>query len=399
MTAPKLAYQNKLNESDFVADQAQQEALTALEHRYWQLINRDQQQALASLSSDQTQNQDLAQIEQKTQAQIKGLYMWGDVGRGKTFLMDIFYQGLPEAGKLRLHFHHFMAYVHQELRQISGQADPLLKVAKTLAQKYHLICFDEFFVSDIADAMILGQLFKGLFEQGVTLIATSNIPIQRLYWEGVQRQQFEQTIHLLETHCEQINLSGQEDHRLRHLEQDKIYYVKGEIEFETLFQQLNNTFNQDEIKQDSILVCKRQIPTVKQADKVVWFDFDSLCNSPRSQLDYIEIASRFHTILVSGVPALGGEVSEQIKARGTEDGSFEPNQTSERKISFAPEDDSARRFISLIDELYDSHKRLYLLADVALKDLYHGGALSFEFRRSISRLIEMQSTQYLASTR
>lgn len=390
MTAPKLAYQNKLQEPDFVADKAQQEALEALELRYWQLKARTEHQATQVQETDAEEAQEV-----ESEPQIQGLYMWGDVGRGKTFLMDIFYQGLPEQGKLRLHFHHFMAHVHQQMRTIHGQANPLLEVAAQLAKKYHIICFDEFFVSDIADAMILGQLFKGLFDHGVTLVATSNIPLHRLYWEGVQRQQFEQTIQLLEEHCQQIHLVGEEDHRLRHLEQSKTYFVKGEIDFAQLFTRLNKHPDTSANAETSITICRRQIPTILHAEDLVWFDFDSLCNTPRSQLDYMEIASRFDTIMLTGVPALGGEVSEQIKARGTEDGSFEPNQTSERKISFAPEDDSARRFISLIDELYDRGKILYLMADVPLDGLYHGGALSFEFRRAISRLIEMQSTQYL----
>ena len=389
MTAPKRAYQNKLKESDFVIDEAQQEALEALEERYWQLTRP------ANLASQVDTAESLEPSEEAHPMSIKGLYMWGDVGRGKTFLMDIFYQGLPDQGKLRLHFHHFMAHVHQEMRAISGQANPLLQVAAKLAEKYHIICFDEFFVSDIADAMILGQLFKGLFDHGVTLVATSNIPLNRLYWEGVQRQQFEQTIALLENHCQQLHLKGNEDHRLRHLDQAKTYFVKGEIDFNGLFEQLNDSPKKPLIESDHVTICKRQISTLKQTESLIWFDFNHLCNSPRSQLDYIEIASRFDTIMLSNVPSLGGEVSEQIKARGTEDGSFEPNQTSERKISFAPEDDSARRFISLIDELYDCQKQLYLMADVPLDALYHGGALSFEFRRAISRLVEMQSTQYL----
>lgn len=397
MTAPKLAYQNKLKQSDFIADTAQQEALEALEVRYWQIIESlKQADQTSQVQSPDTQAG--AQLDsQKPLVPIQGLYMWGDVGRGKTFLMDIFYQGLPEQGKLRLHFHHFMAHVHKEMRAISGQSDPLLQVAEKLAKQYQIICFDEFFVSDIADAMILGQLFKGLFDHGVTLVATSNIPINRLYWEGVQRQQFEQTIALLENHCQQINLQGNEDHRLRHLDQAKTYFVNDEIDFSALFAQLNQQPDSLIEKQQSISICNRPIPTVQHAKKIVWFDFNSLCNSPRSQLDYIEIADKYDTIMLSGVPALGGEVSEQIKARGTEDGSFEPNQTSERKISFAPEDDSARRFISLIDELYDCHKTLYLMAEVPLDELYHGGALSFEFRRAISRLVEMQSKQYLSN--
>ena len=388
MTSPKIAYQNKLQASDFVADDAQQEALVALELRYWQLTQR-----LAQPSSNKRNLN--AEADTEVTAPIQGLYMWGDVGRGKTFLMDIFYQGLPEQGKLRLHFHHFMAHVHKEMRAITGQANPLLQVAAKLADKYHLICFDEFFVSDIADAMILGQLFKGLFDHGVTLVATSNIPINRLYWEGVQRQQFEQTIELLENHCQELHLLGKEDHRLRHLDQAKTYFVKDEVDFSVLFKHLDSGSDSALKKQESVTICNRKIPTIQHSENLVWFDFASLCNTPRSQLDYIEIASKFDTILLTGVPALGGEVSEQIKARGTEDGSFEPNQTSERKISFAPEDDSARRFISLIDELYDGHKKLYLMADVPLEELYHGGALSFEFRRAISRLVEMQSTQYL----
>lgn len=334
----------------------------------------------------------------------KGLYLWGDVGRGKTFLMDLFYDALPQRGKLRLHFHRFMAWVHQALKEHAGQRDPLNLIAKKLAQECKVLCFDEFFVSDIGDAMILAGLFETLFAQGVVLVATSNIPIERLYENGLARHRFLPCIALLQAHTQMLHLNGKQDHRLHALSAKPSAQaltatshsigLTGKLDFDGIFAAL--TQNSPSIKDGKLRVCQREISVIRattenQLLSVAWFDFNALCDGPRSQLDYIEIASRFKVLMLSNVPRLGGEVKGWIRARGTEDGTGD-NQaatTGERQLSYAANDDPARRFISLIDELYDQDVSLYLSCDVPLTELYQGGALSFEFRRTYSRLIEM----------
>ncbi len=399
MLAPLERYHKQLEQQGYVADPAQQQAVEQLDLLYRQL-----QQPVSGWKG---------RLD-ATKAPIKGLYLWGDVGRGKTFLMDLFYESLPDERKLRLHFHRFMARIHKELNAESGHADPLKLIAKRLAKECNVLCFDEFFVSDIGDAMILGRLFTALFENGLTLVATSNIPIERLYWNGLQRQRFEPAIQLLLKHTQEIHLNGEEDHRLRHLQHQQTYFLSPDAQFKTLFQQLVEqqkaeqrvelvderdaiplVFEQESSK--TLSVCRRPIDVIELSSHVVWFNFDALCNGPRSQLDYIELASRFSNILVSDIPLLGGECRGWIKARGTEDGSFETTETGERKLSYARQDDPARRFISLVDELYDRRVNLYLSADVPLEYLYSGGSLSFEFKRTHSRLVEMQSTEYIDS--
>ncbi|MGY8870174.1 MAG: cell division protein ZapE [Pseudomonadales bacterium] len=403
MLAPLERYHKQLEQQGYVVDPAQQQAVEQLDLLYRQL-----QQPVSGWKGRL----------HATKAPIKGLYLWGDVGRGKTFLMDLFYESLPDERKLRLHFHRFMARIHKELNAESGHADPLKLIAKRLAKECNVLCFDEFFVSDIGDAMILGRLFTALFENGLTLVATSNIPIERLYWNGLQRQRFEPAIQLLLKHTQEIRLNGEEDHRLRHLQHQQTYFLSPDAQFKTLFQQLVEqqkaeqraeqrvelvderdaiplVFEQESSK--TLSVCRRPIDVIELSSHVVWFNFDALCNGPRSQLDYIELASRFSNILVSDIPLLGGECRGWIKARGTEDGSFETTETGERKLSYARQDDPARRFISLVDELYDRRVNLYLSADVPLEYLYSGGSLSFEFKRTHSRLVEMQSTEYIDS--
>lgn len=399
MLAPLERYHKQLEQQGYVVDPAQQQAVEQLDLLYRQL-----QQPVSGWKG---------RLD-ATKAPIKGLYLWGDVGRGKTFLMDLFYESLPDERKLRLHFHRFMARIHKELNAESGHADPLKLIAKRLAKECNVLCFDEFFVSDIGDAMILGRLFTALFENGLTLVATSNIPIERVYWNGLQRQRFEPAIQLLLKHTQEIHLNGEEDHRLRHLQHQQTYFLSPDAQFKTLFQQLVEqqkaeqrvelvderdaiplVFEQESSK--TLSVCRRPIDVIELSSHVVWFNFDALCNGPRSQLDYIELASRFSNILLSDIPLLGGECRGWIKARGTEDGSFETTETGERKLSYARQDDPARRFISLVDELYDRRVNLYLSADVPLEYLYSGGSLSFEFKRTHSRLVEMQSTEYIDS--
>jgi cell division protein ZapE len=334
---------------------------------------------------------------------IKGAYLWGDVGRGKTYLMDMFYNCLPEEGKLRLHFHRFMARIHQALHDHTGEQDPLVLIADDLARTCRVLCFDEFFVSDIADAMILSGLFECLFSQNVVLVATSNIPIERLYENGLARHKLLPCIALLQRHTRSLHLACKQDYRLGSLLNKPTSYapstnigIEGEIDFNAIFAKLTLTNSAAEINTKPLIVCHRNISVIcsielKRHNSVVWFDFQELCDSHRSPLDYMEIANRFGTVMLSGVPYLGGEVRGWIKARGTEDG-IGDNQalsTGERTVSYANSDNRARRFISLIDELYDQNVKLYLTTQLPLMELYQEGALVFEFRRTYSRLMEM----------
>jgi len=298
----------------------------------------------------------------------RGLYIWGDTGRGKTWLMDLFYEALPFSDKLRRHFHRFMADIHDDLRGLQYRQNPLDAVADRLARTTRVICFDEFFVSDIADAMILGTLFEGLFRRGVTLVATSNIPPRDLYKDGLQRARFLPAIDLIQLHTAVVHIEGHRDFRLRTLEQAEIYHhpldraarVSLTSSFEGVAPRVCWRAN-------GLKVLGRLIPTVRLADGVVWFEFTDICDGPRSQADYIEIARGFHTVLVSGVPCF--------------------DETTE---------DQARRFIALVDEFYDRNVKLILSAAAPIEALYGGNRLEFEFRRTRSRLQEMQSHEYLS---
>jgi cell division protein ZapE len=300
---------------------------------------------------------------------IRGLYLWGSTGRGKTWLADMFYRCLPFREKSRRHFHRFMADVHAELRKHREHADPLALVADSLARRARVICFDEFFVSDIADAMILGTLFEKLFAQGVTLVATSNAPPGELYRDGLQRGRFLPAIELLERHTEIVHLGGETDYRLRLLERAEIYHSPlGQAAEKGLRALYDATAPEDTHNRGELRVLGREIPVRCRADGVVWFDFAQICSGPRSQSDYIEVARSFHTVLVSGVPLFTAE-----------------------------NENEARRFIALVDEFYDRNVKLILSAAVPLDELYRGKRLAFEFRRAKSRLEEMRSVTYLAS--
>jgi cell division protein ZapE len=381
--SPLEEYQSQLGDK-LVDDPSQQAAIHALDELFGQITNP----------------------KDRLVSPIKGIYLWGDVGRGKTYLMDMFYHCLPNEGKLRLHFHRFMAHIHQALNDHSGEQDPLVQIASKLSKTCRVLCFDELFVSDIADAMILAGLFECLFKKGVVLVATSNIPIERLYENGLARHKFLPCIALLQQHTQILHLDGKHDHRL-HVTNAQVNRptsnaslpkigIKGEIDFDAIFVELSRKTPPHEINSTSLTICNRDIPVIgvtefAQSNSIVWFDFIALCEGHRSQLDYVEIANRFGTVMLSGVPYLGGKVRGWIKARGTEDG-IGDNQamsTGERIVNYASTDNAVRRFISLIDELYDQDVTLYLSTDVPLADLYNEGALLFEFRRTYSRLIEM----------
>lgn len=298
----------------------------------------------------------------------KGLYIWGGVGRGKTWLMDLFYHSLPFKHRQRSHFHRFMQSVHDELKKHQDRADPLELIADKIARKTRIICFDEFFVSDIADAMLLGNLFRGLFDHGVTLVATSNVPPDDLYKEGLQRARFLPAIKLLKENTQVVHVDSKTDYRLRLLERAATWFDSRNADTQAALQGLFEAIAGEPGALDTTLTLNhRRLHARRQAGDVIWFTFKELCDGPRGQADYIEIARCYHTVFISDVPVLGVEAENQ-----------------------------ARRFISLVDEFYDRAVKLIISAERPVTELYRGSKLSFEFERTQSRLIEMQSQEYLA---
>lgn len=307
----------------------------------------------------------LKRIIKKPQQTIKGLYAWGSVGVGKTFLMDCFYLCCP-VKKMRLHFHVFMQRIHQELKLLQGEKDPLRKVAKKLIMEAKVLCFDEFFVTDIADAMILGELFDALFAEGICLITTSNVAPSDLYKEGLQRERFLPTIKLIKQHTTVFHMISHHDYRLTHLSQAGVYFTpldhQSEVYMENAFQHLASG---QEIIEGDIELFGRKIKIRKRTADIIWFDFKNICGVPRSQKDYIALSKQYHTVFISGIPVL------------------KPNQL-----------DLTTLFINLIDVFYDANVRLVVSAAADIEHLYPDGRLRFEFARTQSRLIEMQSTDY-----
>lgn len=361
--SPLARYQQDIDDRGFSYDPAQQSAVEHLQALYEKLVKAEAEPSSGVWSRIRglINRDDNAVL-------IRGLYFWGGVGRGKTYLVDLFYESLPFKRKMRVHFHRFMQQIHLELRRFSGEKNPLQLVADRLAEDARVICFDEFFVSDISDAMILAGLFERLFDRGVTLVATSNIIPDGLYKDGLQRRRFLPAIAMLNQHTEVINVDGGIDYRLRTLEQAELYHspldAAADISLNQSFQQLAPETG---VVNQSLDINGRQLQSRYCADDVVWFDFDALCDGPRSQNDYIELARIYHAVLLSNVPQMGGE-----------------------------NEDKARRFINLVDEFYDRNVKLVLSAEVPLFDLYKGDRLSFEFQRTVSRLQEMQSHDYLA---
>ncbi|MCE5234180.1 MAG: cell division protein ZapE [Mizugakiibacter sp.] len=297
-----------------------------------------------------------------------GLYLWGSVGRGKTFLTDLFFEGLPEPRKLRRHFHRFMAEVHAALRALDHREDPLREVAAQIAGRARVLCLDEFLVADIGDAMILANLLKHLFAHGVALVTTSNTPPARLYRDGLQRASFLPAIALLERHCRVVELVSAHDWRLRALTRAPVYRTPAGAEAERALAAIFERVARGAAEEGgSVVVNERAIALRRRAGQVAWFDFAALCEGPRAVADYIELARGYATVLVSNVP------------------------------QFTPEmEDEAKRFIHLVDEFYDRRVKLVLSAAAPIVELYDGARLRAEFARTESRLIEMQSEAYLA---
>ncbi len=335
----------------------------------------------------------------------KGIYLWGKVGRGKTFLMDTLVASLPKTVCLRQHFHHFMRDVHKQLSCLAGSPDPLKIIAANLRSQHQVLCFDEFFVNDIGDAMLLGRLMMYLFDEKMIVVTTSNCEPNELYKDGLQRDNFLPAIKAIYEDMQVLQLSGPIDHRLQGSTYNKSTQNKGSLKNYRILSNnqssdavINGWYEKLNLEQNpgEIDILGRDIQYQGLFKKHIAFDFSDLCLGPRSHFDYIEIAKRFDVIVLLNVPELGGAVGEHIKARGTEDGSVGSGSTGERQVMLAPMDDGARRFIALIDELYDQRIKLYLSCEVPLNQLYTQGSLDFQFERARSRLIEMGSEEYLA---
>jgi len=299
---------------------------------------------------------------------IPGLYLWGGVGRGKTWLMDLFFDSLPFRQKLRLHFHRFMQEIHDELAHLSQRRDPLKLVARHFAARARVLCLDEFHVEDITDAMLLHGLLAALSEEGISLVITANVPPRELYRNGLQRERFLPAIDLIERHTQVFELRGDTDHRLQHLRKADTWLIPADTgSDQRLARRFRAIAPREGVPDQPLLINHRSLPCRLYADDVAWFDFFPLCNAPRSSQDYMEIARRFHTVFISAVPIMGED-----------------------------EDDWAHRFIDLVDELYDHRVKLLASAATEPPALYTGRRLAFEFQRTASRLSEMRSSAYLA---
>ncbi len=300
-------------------------------------------------------------------AAVPGLYLWGSVGRGKTFLMDLFAASLPHGVALRRHFHRFMGEVHEQLRDLGERQDPLIEVAANIATRCRVLCLDEFLVNDIGDAMILANLFEALFARGVTLVTTSNTAPANLYKDGLQRARFLPAIAAIEAQCHVVEMISAHDWRLRALTHAPVYHTPPGAEAERALARIFSSQAQGDIVVGEMIINDRSIPVRKRADNILWFDFTALCEGPRAVADYIALAKAGPAIIISNVP----------------------------QFTIYSED-PAKRFVQLVDEFYDRHVKLILSAAAPITDLYDGERLRAEFGRTESRLIEMQSEEYLA---
>ncbi|WP_227544087.1 cell division protein ZapE, partial [Moraxella catarrhalis] len=355
---PLERYQAALATGDFSEDAVQLAAVTYMDNLYHEIIK----------SQDSSGGGWFSSLFKSKPVMPKGLYMWGGVGRGKTWMMDMFYESLPIKRKMRMHFHHFMQRVQRELVALQGQADPLKKVADIIHQEAVVICFDEFFVSNVSDAMILGDLFSMLFDRGITLVATSNIEPSGLYKNGIHRDRFLPAIAQVEKHTTVMNIDAGIDYRLRLLKQAKLY--SSPLTDDTkdwLSERFDTLAGGQTISTSPIVIGGRNIDIIKRTETMLLADFRALCMQPRSAADFIEIANDFDTVMVDNVPALNDTLM-----------------------------DPTRRFIYLVDEFYDRRVKLLIRAEQSILTLYQGEKLAFEIERTRSRLLEMQSEEYLA---
>jgi cell division protein ZapE len=360
---PLQQYQKDIAEHGFQRDEAQYQAVVALDKLYHAIVEF-QSAPVPQLSKWQKIMGKKIDMPEPP----KGLYFWGGVGRGKTYLMDAFFDALPTQRKMRVHFHRFMYRVHDELKLLGDVENPLAKVADKFKEEADVVCFDEFFVSDITDAMILATLLQEMFKRQMILVATSNIEPQNLYRNGLQRARFLPAIDMILARCDVLNVDSGVDYRLRTLEQAEIYHYpldeQANINLNKYYQQLTG---ERQIVAHQIEVNHRQLEVIEASDGVLHASFTQLCQTARSQNDYIELSRIYHTVLLADV------------------------QQMNRKI-----DDAARRFIALVDEFYERNVKLIISAEVPMEDLYTEGQLEFEFKRCLSRLTEMQSHEYLA---
>ncbi|MBN6511929.1 cell division protein ZapE [Acinetobacter pittii] len=355
-SSPAERYAEALASGQFMADEAQAQAVQELDRVWKELLNRYKASKKAFRRF-------------RRQTSPKGVYMWGGVGRGKTWLMDQFYESVPFRRKTRMHFHHFMQHVHKELNKLSGQRNPLEIVADQIYKDAVVICFDEFFVSNVTDAMILSDLFQKLFVRGVTLIATSNIAPDGLYKNGIHRDRFLPTIEMVKKNCAVLNVDAGVDYRLRVLKQAQLFKSPLTNEVQSWMAERFSALTHTQAhSQEPIVINNRVVETLGHTEDVLWCEFSELCFKPRSPADFIEIANIYNTVLVSNVPHLTDFLSE-----GT------------------------RRFIYLVDEFYDRGVKLLLTSQDSIIDIYQGEKLAFEIERTRSRLLEMQSDEYLHS--
>ena len=355
------AYEKSLQRDSHDRDAAQEAVVAELEQLQQRLLdNATRKRGLLDLFRPRNSSADEG---------TPGLYIWGGVGRGKTFLMDLFFETLSIDAKKRIHFHRMLHEVHERLARLVDVADPLDQVADDIADDTRVLCFDEFFVSDIGDAMILGRLLEGLFQRGVTLVTTSNSAPDDLYRDGLQRQRFLPAIEALKQHTKIIHITGGTDYRLRLLQQAGTFLSPDDDSARSTLQHYFDESASSQVgSEQELQVNGRGIHAHACAKGIAWFEFDAICDGPRSQNDYIEIARWYPTIIVSGIP----EFDETLE-----------NQ--------------ARRFIALVDEFYDRRVKLIVSANTTIDELYRGQRLGFEFDRTISRLVEMQSTEYLVA--
>ncbi|WP_022940139.1 cell division protein ZapE [Psychromonas hadalis] len=359
---PLSLYQTDLQKPNFFADDSQAQAIQHLQRLYLELENIP-----TPIKKQKGFMSRLFKREVKQSTSIQGLYFYGGVGRGKTYLMDLFFHSLSTERKSRLHFHHFMLRVHKELGLLVGQKNPLVNIAKKFATEVDVICFDEFFVDDITDAMILAGMFEALFAEGVVLVATSNIHPTDLYKNGLQRARFLPAIALITSHCEIFNLDGGKDYRLDRLVEAEIYHFPLDAQAQALLDHtFENLANGDKVYKQSLEINGRAIETLAYSVDTLLIDCVSLCDGPRGVADYIELAIVYRTIILANVPQMNPQ-----------------------------KNDMARRFIAMVDEFYNHHVVLIISAEVDVYSLYDGHKLAFEFQRCISRLLEMQSTEYL----
>jgi cell division protein ZapE len=351
---PLAIYESLITDGGYKPDPAQRNAVRELD-RIWMELTAHPVSGWWS------------KVRGKQRQPVTGLYLWGGVGRGKTWLMDMFFDSLPGKDKLRIHFHRFMARVHAALKAKTATRDPLTEIAREWAAQYRVLCFDEFFVADIADAMLLGGLLQALFAEGVTLIATSNVTPNDLYRDGLQRGKFLPAIESLKKHSLSLHVDGRRDFRLRLLQRSEIFLQPLDEHAETSLGEAFQSMSAGCSLESSLEINGRMLHARKRGDGIIWFNFKELCERATSTADYIEIARAFNTVMLSGVPLMD-----------------ESNA------------DATRRFINLIDEFYDRNVKMLISAENPIDGLYSGNRLAFEFQRTASRLTEMQSNDYLA---